>query len=160
MQRILGLAAVLVVLAGSAMAKDYTLAGLTIAQPWTRVTPGAIKTGSAYLSVTNTGGAMDRLVGASSPAAERAELHNHEMEGNIARMRPVTAIDLPPGKTAELKPGGLHIMLIGLKEPIRMGKPVPLTLRFEKAGTVEVELAVESAGATAPDHRGHGAGGH
>lgn len=138
----------------SASAQEYRLGGLRIVEPWTRVSPG--KTGSAYLSVTNTGGEADRLIGASSPMAEKAELHTHQRDGDVMRMRPVQAIEVPPDESAVLKPGGLHIMLLGLKEPIRTGKSVPLTLRFEKAGAVEVELVVEAAGAAGPGHAGHG----
>lgn len=139
--------------AGSASANEYKLGSLQVGHPWTRVTPG--KTGSAYLSVTNTGAEIDRLVGASSPAADKAELHTHQMDGDVMRMRPVQAIEVPPGESAVLKPGGLHIMLLGLKAPIRVGMRVPLTLRFEKAGNVDVELSVETVGATEPDHAGH-----
>ena len=146
-----GLAAVL--FASSAFAHEYKLGSLQIGHPWTRVSPG--KTGSAYLSVTNTGAEVDRLIGASSPAADKAELHTHQMDGDVMRMRPVQAIEVPPGESAVLKPGGLHIMLLGLKEPIREGKRVPLSLRFEKAGTVDVELAVEPVGTTSLSQAGH-----
>lgn len=159
MQRRLWMTCVLAaaLIGGPAAARDYTVGTLTVAQPWTRVTPGATRTGSAYLTVINRGQAADRLIGASTPIAERAELHTHQMDGAVMRMRPVDAIELRAGETAELKPGGLHVMLIGLKEPIRAGKPVPLTLRFEKAGAVDVELRVEAAGAAAPHTGGHGA---
>jgi len=140
-------------LAAPAVAHDYTLAGLKIDHPWTRVTPG--RTGAAYLSVTNTGGEMDRLLAASSPVAEKAELHTHQLEGDVMRMRPVQAIEVPPGESAVLKPGGLHIMLLGLREPIREGSRIPLILSFEKAGSIEVELAVEAVGATGAGHGAH-----
>ena len=94
--------------AGSASANEYKLGSLQVGHPWTRVTPG--KTGSAYLSVTNTGAEVDRLVGASSPAADKAELHTHQMDGDVMRMRPVQAIEVPPGESAVLKPGGLMLL--------------------------------------------------
>ena len=84
------------------------------------------------------------------PAARVVELHTHIREGDVMRMRPVADIPLPSGQTVHLRPGGLHIMLIGLTEPLRQGATVPLTLRFERAGEVQVTLGVESAGA-----RGH-----
>jgi copper(I)-binding protein len=102
------------------------------------------------MTLKNNGSAPDRLISATSPAARVVELHTHIREGDVMRMRPVADIPIPPGQTVHLRPGGLHIMLIGLTEPLRQGATVPLTLRFERAGEVQVTLSVESAGA-----RGH-----
>jgi len=97
--------------------------------------------GGAFLKIQNQGGA-DRLLAASSSAAGMVQLHSMAMDGNVMKMREVEAIELPAGKTVELKPGGLHIMLMGLKAPLKAGSSVPLTLKFEKAGAVTVNLTV------------------
>ncbi len=122
---------------------------LAITQPWTRAA-GANGNGAAFLSLRNTGAQADRLISASTPLARRVELHSMVRDGDIMRMRPVDAIALPPGQSVELRPGGLHIMLIGLTEPLQQGTQVPLVLRFERAGEVRVMLHVQAAGA-----RGH-----
>jgi hypothetical protein len=128
---------------------DATVGDLAIGHPWTRAA-GANANGAGFLTLRNNGAAPDRLVSATSPAARVVELHTHIREGDVMRMRPVADIPVPPGQTVQLRPGGLHIMLIGLNEPLRQGASVPLTLRFERAGEVQVTLSVESAGA-----RGH-----
>jgi len=128
---------------------DITVGDLAIGHPWTRAA-GANANGAGFMSLKNNGSTPDRLIAAASPAARVVELHTHIREGDVMRMRPVADIPIPPGQTVHLRPGGLHIMLIGLTEPLRQGTTVPLTLRFERAGEVQVTLGVESAGA-----RGH-----
>jgi copper(I)-binding protein len=128
---------------------DVTVGDLAIGHPWTRAA-GANANGAGFMTLKNNGSAPDRLVSAASPAARVVELHTHIREGDVMRMRPVADIPIPPGQTVHLRPGGLHIMLIGLTEPLRQGATMPLTLRFERAGEVQVTLSVESAGA-----RGH-----
>ncbi len=128
---------------------DVTAGDIAIGHPWTRAA-GANSNGAGFMTLKNNGAAGDRLISAASPAARVVELHTHIREGDVMRMRPVADILIPPGQTVHLRPGGLHIMLIGLTEPLRQGTTVPLTLRFERAGEVQVTLGVESAGA-----RGH-----
>lgn len=128
---------------------DVTAGVIAIGHPWTRAA-GANANGAGFMTLKNNGAAGDRLISATSPAARVVELHTHIREGDVMRMRPVADIPIPPGQTVHLRPGGLHIMLIGLTEPLRQGTTVPLTLRFERAGEVQVTLGVESAGA-----RGH-----
>lgn len=104
--------------AGSALALDYKLAALEIGQPWARATAPSAKSGGGYLVIRNTGTAPDRLIAVKSPAADKVEVHEMKMEGNIMRMRAVeNGIEIPPGATVELKPGGFHIMFMGLKAP-------------------------------------------
>jgi copper(I)-binding protein len=103
--------------------------------------------GGGFLSLTSSGG--DRLIGGSTPLAQRFELHTMAMKGDVMEMRQIDAIELPAGKTVELKPGGLHVMFIGLKQPLALGTKVPVTLRFEKAGEVKVEFEVASRPAPA-----------
>ena len=117
---------------------------------WARATPGGAKTGAIYLTLVNKGTVDDKLVSASTPAAGMAQLHQMSMDNGVMKMRPIAAIDVKPGGKTELKPGGLHIMLMELKGPLVEGKSVPLTLTFEKAGKVEVTATIEKAGAMAP----------
>lgn len=132
-----------------ARAHDYTLGDLAIGHPWARVS--AATNGAAYMTITTRGGA-DRLVAVSAPIAARAELHTHVMDGNVMRMRQVPAIAVQPGAPAALAPGGLHVMLFGLKEPLVEGLEFPLTLTFEKAGSITVEVGVQKG----PAEGGHG----
>lgn len=137
-----------------ALAHDAeTRAGdITVVNPWTRAA-GANANGGAFLVLRNGGGQADRLVSASTDAARRVELHSMIRDGDVMRMRPVTDIPVPPGQAVEFRPGGLHVMLIGLTAPLQQGGQVPLTLRFERAGEVRIMLTVQAAGARAPAHQ-------
>lgn len=117
---------------------------ITIEEPWTRATPPGAKIGAGYMKIKST--TADRLVGASSPAAAKVELHVTEKKGDVLRMREVKAYEIKG--TFELAPGGAHLMLVDLKAPLKEGTKVPLTLRFEKAGEVKVELQVRALGAS------------
>ncbi|WP_246333155.1 copper chaperone PCu(A)C [Aureimonas mangrovi] len=144
--------------AGSALAHDYRAGSVEIDHPWSRATPPNANVGGGYLTLRNDGEEPDRLIGGSSPAAERVEIHTMEMEGDVMRMRQLPdGVEIPAGGTAELAPGGMHLMLIGLAAPLVEGERVPLTLEFEKAGSVEVELAIDAigAGGAADAHSGH-----
>jgi copper(I)-binding protein len=134
---------ILAALALGAGAHEYKAGELKIGHPWARMTAPGQPSGGAYLKLQNGGSAADRLVGGSTPAADRVELHSMSMDGNVMKMRQVNAIDIAPGQTVELKPGALHIMLVGLKAPLKAGDKVPMTLKFEKAGDVKVELKIE-----------------
>lgn len=127
--------------AGAAQAAE-----LAVSAPWARATAGRAENGAAYVSLTG-GSAADALLAASSPVAETVELHTHLEEDGVMRMRPVEAIPVGPGEKVQLKPGGLHIMLIGLKGPLKEGKRFPLTLVFQRAGTVTVEVPILAPGA-------------
>ena len=140
-------------LALPAAAQEVRAGDLVITQGWSRAA-GAGGTGAGYLSISNRGTTAARLLSASSPAARAAELHPHMREGDVMRMRPMPAIDIPPGGTVTLQPGGQHLMLLGLSAPLRQGETVPVTLRFERAGEVRVNLAIQAAGARGPGH-GH-----
>ena len=108
--------------------------------------------GAAWLTVRNKGGA-DRLLGAESPAAGRIEIHTHIHEGGVMKMRRVEAIDIPAGGEAALEPGGDHLMLFGLKAGLAPGDSFPLTLLFEKAGPVTVEMRVAPLAETMPKRK-------
>lgn len=157
----LSLAATLAILpAGLAFAHSYTIGEIEIGHPWTRATPPSASVGGGYLTLTNEGDETDRIIGGSSPAAERVEIHFMEMEEGVMKMRKIDdGVEIAPGETVEFAPGGYHLMLIGLKEPIAEGDRVPVTLEFENGGTVDVELAAEAMGAPAMEsHENHGAG--
>jgi copper(I)-binding protein len=134
----------------SAHAQTGTIA---VQDAWARATLGQARNGAAYLSLSAIGPGTDRLISASSTAAAKTELHNHVMVGNVAQMRPVDAIEVAPGSPTLLQPGGLHIMLIDLKAPLQAGTSFPVTLTFEKAGTVTVQVAVRAI--RAPTAHGH-----
>lgn len=113
-------------------------------QAWARPTTSQAKAGGVFITLHNTGADADTLTAAAAPAvAERTELHTHVMDGGVARMRPVEGgIEIPAGQAVALQPGGLHIMLMGLKAPLKPGDRFPLTLTFAKAGTSQVEVEV------------------
>ena len=130
--------------------------GLVIAEPWARATPGGAKVGGGYLRITNAGREPDRLVGGSVEVARRFEIHEMSVADGVMRMRPVDGVELEPGASVDLKPGGLHAMFLDLKAPLREGQTVRGTLVFERAGTVPIVYVVRSIGATsagAADHR-------
>jgi copper(I)-binding protein len=137
-------AAAMFLLAFAAQAED----GLKIEQPWARATPGGAKNGAAYVTLESA--SADALIAASSPVAEKVQLHTNTMEGGVMKMGPVEAVTLDPGKKVELKPGGEHIMLMGLKRPLKDGETFPLTLTFRNAGKREVQVKVEKPGASGP----------
>ena len=116
---------------------------------WARATPGGAVNGAAYLTMQSP--TADRLTGVTSPVADKAELHSATMEDGVMRMREISAIDLPAGQPVTLRPGGLHVMLIGLKQPLQPGETIPLMLEFEKAGKREVAAAVGKVGAMGPE---------
>lgn len=123
-----------------------------VEQPWARPTAPRQSVGAAYMRLRSPGG--DRLLGGSSPAAGRVEVHEMRMDGDVMRMREREALDLPAGEVVTLAPGGLHVMLIDLAAPLAAGQRVPLLLRFERGGEQRVEVVVGS-GAAAPAGHGH-----
>jgi periplasmic copper chaperone A len=149
-------ASLLTAAATAAIAHEFTREGVTVAHPWARATPGGAKVGGAYLEIKAAAGKGDRLIGARSPVAGGAEIHNHVMDGGVARMRRVEAIIVPAGKSVVLEPGGYHVMLVDLKQPLKQGDLIKLTLVFERVGEIEVDATVEPIGATGPhgfDHQ-------
>lgn len=148
------LAAVLAMLSWPGAAHDYKLGTLEIGHPWTRATPPTAQAGGGFLTVTNKGTTPDRLIAVRSKASGKVEIHEMKMDGNVMRMRELEkGIELPPGATVELKPGGFHLMFMGLASPFAKDGKVPVTLVFEKAGSIDVELVVEAMGAGAPTHK-------
>jgi periplasmic copper chaperone A len=118
-----------------------------IDHPWARASAGAAKTGAAYLTITDQG-QPDRLTGANTPVADKAELHESMQDMGMMKMRPLPGIALETGKPVKLAPGGYHLMLFGLKAPLKLGDTFPLTLTFEHAPPMTVTVDVEAVGAS------------
>ena len=137
-----------------AQAHEYQAGQLHIDHPWSREMPPVAPTAAAYFVVHNQGGEADRLLGASTPVAGKAELHEHLHQGGVMKMQQVQDVTIPAGGEVEFAPMGYHVMLFELKQQARDGERFPLTLTFEKAGAVEVEVAVQKQEPQDPDQAG------
>jgi periplasmic copper chaperone A len=127
---------------------------ITVEQPWARATPAGAKTGAVYMTLDNKSATGDRLTGASSDVADKLQIHEMKVENGVMQMRELAGgLPIPAGGSVMLKPGSYHVMLIGLKKPLTPGETFPLTLTFEKAGTISVTVPVQAMAA------GQGAGG-
>ena len=147
--RVLALALSLV--AGAAFAHDYTVGSLAIGHPWARATPKGAPVAGGYMTIANKGTMVDRLVGGSADFATRVEIHQMTMEQGVMKMRPLKdGIEIKPGATVECKPGSYHLMFISPKQPLVQGQSVKATLKFDRAGPLDVEFSVEGLGANAP----------
>ena len=124
-------------------ARDFKSGDLSIGHPHARPTAPSQPTGGGYLTLTSKG-TPDRLVSASTTISESVQLHSMRMEGDVMRMREVGSVEMPADTLVELKPGGLHLMFVGLKAPLKVGQGFPLRLKFEKAGEVTVDVKVEA----------------
>ena len=145
----------------AATADDVKAGDLVISQAWSRATPGGAKVAGGYLTIENKGTAADRLVSVSADIAGKAEIHEMAMDNGVMKMRPLDkGLDIAPGKTVKLAPGGYHLMLMDLKSQLKQGDKVPVTLQFEKAGKVTLSLDVQGVGAQAPAGGDHSGGGH
>ncbi|MBU2532574.1 MAG: copper chaperone PCu(A)C [Alphaproteobacteria bacterium] len=132
-------------------AAEAKAGNLIIDTPWTRATPGGAKVGAGYMAIINTAGEVDRLTGAASPIAERVEVHSMSMDNGVMRMRRIDeGLEIKPRSVTALKPGGYHLMFIGLKKKIAEGDEIPVELTFEKAGTVDLKLTAAAIGAMKP----------
>ncbi len=134
-----------------AFAQDVTVGSLTLSNLWARATPPKAPTGAGYLTIVNHGSDADTLTAVSTPASEVSELHIMEVKDGIMTMHPVAGgIKIPAGETVTLAPGGYHLMFIKLKHDLKQGDALPVTLTFEKAGTVEVMLPIMPVGSKGP----------
>lgn len=149
MTKLAGLILGLLALPAVAAAQEFKAGDITVVAPWARATPGGAKVGGAYLELRAAVG--DRLMSASSPAAGKVEIHEHVNDGGVMRMRRIDGLAVPAGASVMLKPGGYHLMLMDLKQPLKQGEKVQLTLTFEKAGTLAVEGPIAPLGAMAAD---------
>jgi hypothetical protein len=148
---VLGIAAAFA--AGTACARP---ADIVVERPEIRASLGTVPTSAAYLTIRNRGGAADRLIGASCACAASVSVHQTmTMANGVGRMSHDPAVVIPAGGSVSFAPGGRHLMLTGLKAPIRAGTKVVLSLRFEKAGPVPVTFAATDTPMAGMDHRGH-----
>ncbi len=137
--KVLATVAALILIAAPAVAQDYKIGSIKIEQPWARATPKGATIGAG------------RLVGGSVAFAARFEVHSMTMEQGVMKMREVKdGLEIKPGETVELKPGGYHVMFVDLKQPLKQGEDVSVTLKFAKAGTIDVKYPVEAIGAGGP----------
>jgi hypothetical protein len=151
MKRFVFLAAALlaVCLTSPAQAEDIMAGPLKISAPWARATPRGAAVGGGYMTITNTGTAPDRLIGGSTDVAGKFEIHEMKMDNGVMKMRPVTGgLEIKPGETVKLDPGGYHIMLMGMKQQLKEGEHFKATLDFEKAGKVDIDFTIAGIGAT------------
>ncbi|EIG62835.1 copper chaperone PCu(A)C [Bradyrhizobium sp. WSM1253] len=123
---------------------------IVVEHPWARATPGGAKTGAAYLTLINNEDSADQLLGASTPVADKVQFHSTTEENGVSHMREMPAVDLSPRAKVTFDPGSLHIMLVGLKQPLKEGQSFPLTLSFAKAGKVDIAVPVAKVGAMQP----------
>jgi copper(I)-binding protein len=123
-----------------ALASAQSVAQVKVEGAWARPTVAGQQGGGGFMAIVAA--KDDKLVGGSTPVAQRFELHTMAMKGDVMEMREVSKVDLPAGQKVEFKPGGVHVMFIGLKAPLKVGDNVPVTLKFEKAGEVKVDFEI------------------
>ena len=134
-----------------AIAADYDVGSMHISTPWARATPKGAAAGAGYMTITNKGTAPDTVSCVSDDASAQCQIHSMTMEGGVMKMRPVEGgLEIKPGETVTLQPGGYHIMFVNLKHALEQGQSVKATLKFEHAGTVDVEYPIAAIGAPAP----------
>jgi periplasmic copper chaperone A len=145
-------AAVLAIAVAGAHAQGVSAGDLKISAAWSRATPKGAGVGSGYMKIMNTGHESDRLVGGSSEVAGRFEVHEMSMNNGVMKMRSLpNGLEIKPGQTVTLDPGGYHIMLVGLKKPLVQGEHFKATLEFAKVGKVDVDFTVQGIGARSGD---------
>jgi copper(I)-binding protein len=143
-------------IASAALAHDFRAGSLSIQHPWSRETATGQAVGGGFLTITNRGAAEDRLISGSSPVAAEVQLHNMIVDNGVMRMRQVEGgIAVPAKGSLQLRPGSYHIMFMGLKRQLRQGERFPVTLRFQRAGSVTVQFAVQPVTSTGPMENGH-----
>ena len=141
-----------ILFATMALAHSFEKGEIQIRHPWARATPPGAKVGAGYLEIRNNGAQPDRLLSASSPAAKRVEMHVTEQAGEVAKMRQLRAFEVPGRERLALEPGGAHLMLVDIVQPLKKGERFPMKLRFERAGEIEVEFEVQEMGSRHSRH--------
>ena len=159
LQRFLLDTAVPLAIAVPLLAHAQAQAKIGISQPWARETAPGQAAGGGFLTITNSGTGVDKLVGGTTPVARQLQIHNMTMDGGIMRMRQLTdGLAIPAGGTVVLKPGSYHLMFMGLTQPLKAGTKVPVTLEFQRAGKVQVSFIVQPMMAPAMPNVGPGMG--
>mgnify|MGYP001596115031 CR=1 FL=1 len=133
------------------MAHDYSVGDIKIDHPWARATPPQASVAGVFMTLKSQKG--DQLIAAASEAAEKVEIHEMKMLDGVMKMRALPQLPLQAQQAVQLAPGGVHIMLFGLKQSFKEGGKVPMTLTFAKAGQVKVEIKIEAMTHTAESHK-------
>ena len=145
------LAVSIIMITSVAHAAEVTAGDLVIEQAWARATTLSARTGATYLTVRNTGSQPDRILSMETPVAGHAVAHQTRQEGDVSRMSETGPLSISPGGTLEMKPGGMHIMLMDLSGGLKLGQQFPLTITFERAGKVEIPVKIGKPGAMGPE---------
>lgn len=143
---------VLALHAGAAWPHSHEKGDIQVRHPWSRATPPGAKVAVGYMEIRNAGQQPDRLLSASTAVAQRVEMHVTQRHGDVMRMRQVKSLDIPARERYALRPGGAHLMLVDLARPLEKGERFTMTLRFERAGELEIELEVQEMGSRHPRH--------
>ncbi|MGH6714452.1 MAG: copper chaperone PCu(A)C [Bradyrhizobium sp.] len=120
---------------------------ILVERPWARATPAGARTGAVYVTLVNNGSSSDSLLNAATPVADQIQFHSASEENGVSRMREMRTVEVTPGARVAFSPGGLHIMLVGLKQPLKEGQAFPMTLTFEKAGKIDLMVPIAKVGA-------------
>jgi copper(I)-binding protein len=142
----------LVFAASALLGHSHEKGDIQVRHPWARATPPGTTVAAGYLEIRNNGKEADRLLSATTPVAKRVELHVTEHSDHVAKMRQLRAFEVPGRERLTLSPGGAHLMLVDIVQPLKKGERFPLTLRFERAGELQVEVEVQELGARHPRH--------
>jgi len=149
--------AVLIVAASTTACAQAAKTSIVVEDPYARATPAGALSGAAYMTLENKTNAADRLIGASSNVAAQVQIHEMSMVNGVMQMRQLAnGLPVPAGESVALKPGGYHVMLIGLKKQLTAGETLPLTLTFEKAGNISVTVPIKAMGSMQDSHGGMG----
>jgi copper(I)-binding protein len=138
--------------AGVAGAHSHEKGDIQVRHPWSRATAPGAKVAVGYMEIRNRGTQPDRLLAASTPLAERVEMHVTQQEAEVMRMRQVKDFEIRARERITLRPGGAHLMLVDITRPLQKGERFPVTLRFERAGELQIEVEVQDIGARKPHH--------
>jgi copper(I)-binding protein len=148
---IIPLAAAVLMAGPASAAGDYDAGAIHVSQPWARATPKGATTGAGYMTITNKGNSPDKVTCISDDASAKCQIHTMTMEGGMMKMRPAEdGLEIKAGESVTLKPGGYHVMFEQLKHPLQEGQSLKATLKFEHAGTIEVDYPILAIGAPAP----------
>ena len=131
-----------------ACSEQYTSGVITVSDPWGRATPAGADVGAGYMTIANSGSTPIRLIGGTTDVANAVEVHTMSMENGVMQMRPLSdGLEVPAGGSATLKPGGDHLMLVGLKRQLNEGEIIAVTLDFDKGVVLPIKLAIKATGA-------------
>lgn len=138
--------------AGAAWSHVHEKGDIQVRHPWSRATPPGAKVAVGYMEIRNRGAQPDRLLSASTTVAKRVEMHVTQREGEVMKMRQVESFEIPARERYALRPGGSHLMLVDIVQPLEKGERFTMKLRFERAGELEIELEVQERGSRHPRH--------